>query len=73
VFKIIPVNQDQDLTLVAILELGKTFAETEKNKSLIKEINQILENIKSLETEGIYFIFFFFASFKFDFCSVVQV
>jgi len=35
------------------LELGKTYAENEKNKTLIKEISQVLENIKSLETEGL--------------------
>lgn len=28
-------------------------AENEKNKTLIKEISQVLENIKSLETEGL--------------------
>jgi len=53
VFKVIPVQSDQEITLPAILEIGKAFADEQKNKVLTKEIATILENLKSLETEGL--------------------
>jgi len=53
VFKIIPVQSDTELTLISLLEIGKTFADEQKNKTLLKDINTIFDHIKSLESEGL--------------------
>jgi len=53
-FRLIPVQgKDQDQTLLGILKSGKTFAKDKNNTTLVSQIDKILENIKTLETEGL--------------------
>jgi Ras GTPase-activating-like protein IQGAP2/3 len=53
-FRLIPVQgKDQDQTLVGILQSGKTFAKDKANTTLTTQIDKILENIKTLESNGL--------------------
>jgi len=52
-FRSIPVqSNDQDQSLIGILTYGKSNAKTKGDTQLIEQIDKILDNIKSLETEG---------------------
>jgi predicted transcriptional regulator len=46
-------GKDEDQTLLGILKAGKTFAKEKKNTQLVNQIDKILENIKTLENEGL--------------------
>jgi len=56
-FRSIPVQpetaDEEEQTLVGILTAGKQFAKDQNKKKLQKQIEQIFENMKSLETEGL--------------------
>jgi len=56
-FRSIPVQpetaDEEEQTLVGILNAGKQFAKDQNKKKLQKQIEQIFENMKSLETEGL--------------------
>jgi len=53
-FRLIPVQgKDQDQTLLGILQSGKTFAKEKSNTTLLTQIDKILDNIKTLEAEGL--------------------
>jgi len=53
-FRLIPVQgSDQDQTLLGILNSGRKYAKEKGNNSLGSQIEKILENIKTLEAEGL--------------------
>lgn len=53
-FRVIPVQSpDQDQTLLGILKAGQAFAKEKSNTQLSTQIDRILDNIKSLENEGL--------------------
>jgi Ras GTPase-activating-like protein IQGAP2/3 len=53
-FRLIPVqNNDQDQTLVGILKSGQQYAKEKNNTQLASQIEKILENLKSLENDGL--------------------
>lgn len=52
-FRSIPVQgSDQDQSLIGILNSGRVFAKEKGDNVLVSQVEKILENIKSLETEG---------------------
>jgi len=53
-FRLIPVqNNEQEQTLLGILKVGQSYAKEKNNSQLSGQIDKILENIKSLENEGL--------------------
>jgi hypothetical protein len=52
-FRLIPVqNNEEDQTLISILHHGKQWAKDNKKSEVINSLDKILENIKTLEAEG---------------------
>eukprot|EP01120_Amphizonella_sp_Union-15-10_P005921 TRINITY_DN1822_c0_g2_i1.p1 TRINITY_DN1822_c0_g2~~TRINITY_DN1822_c0_g2_i1.p1 ORF type:complete len:268 (-),score=52.02 TRINITY_DN1822_c0_g2_i1:66-800(-) len=52
IFRMMPIKASQKQTLMTILKAGKKFAKETNNKVLSKNINKVLENIKTLEASG---------------------
>jgi len=53
-FRVIPIqNDEQDQTLLGILQAGKKYAKEKKDDALEKQIDKILENIKELEKQDL--------------------